>query len=146
MTKRTLAIAAAVLLLLPAAMLHAVDAAKGDKDLDGEWEIKSALRGSKEPPADAPKPSLTIRGDALSLVIGDNTAKANIKADPSKSPKEIDITLEAGPHKGETIKAIYEVKGDEMRVCHGEAGQDRPTEFASKAAGETLAVWKRAKK
>jgi uncharacterized protein (TIGR03067 family) len=58
----------------------------------------------------------------------------------------MDITFEEGPHKGEVMKAIYEVKGDELRICHGEAGQDRPRAFTSKAAGETLVVWKRVKK
>ncbi len=60
MARRTLAMAVAVLLLLPAAILRAADAVKSDVDkgLDGEWEIKSALRGGKEPPADTSKPSL----------------------------------------------------------------------------------------
>ena len=145
MTRRTLAVAA-VLMLLPVTMLHADDAVKGDKALDGEWEIMSVLHGGKEPPADAPKPSATIKGDALTLKIGDKTITGKIKVDPTKTPKAMDITFEEGPHKGEVAKAIYEVKGDELRICHREAGQDRPTEFASKEASETLVVWKRVKK
>jgi uncharacterized protein (TIGR03067 family) len=146
MTRRTLAVAAAVLMLLPAAMLHADDAGKGDKDLDGDWEIKSVLTGGQEPPADAPKPEATIAGDSLSLKIGDKTITAKIKVDPTKTPKTMDIIMEEGPHKGEAGKAIYEVKGDELRICHREPGQDRPTEFVSKEAGDTLVVWKRVKK
>jgi uncharacterized protein (TIGR03067 family) len=146
MTRRTLTTAAALLLCLPAAMLHADDAVKGDKDLDGDWEIKSVLHGGKEPPAAAPKPSATINGDAIRLKFGDKTVTAKIKVDPTKTPKAMDITFEEGPHKGDVIKAIYEVKDDELRICHREAGQDRPTEFASNEAGEMLAVWKRTKK
>ena len=143
---RTLTMTAVVLMFLPAALLRGADAPKGDKSLDGEWEIKSALRGGKEPPADAPKPMLTIEGDKVTVKIGDMTMKATLKADPDKKPKALDMTPEDGPHKGEVIKAIYEVKGDELRVCHGAPGSDRPTEFASKDPGEILAVWTRLKK
>ncbi len=146
MTRRTLTLSAAVLLMLPAALLRADDASKGDKNLEGEWEIKSALFGGKEPPEDAPKPSATIKGDTLTLKIGDKSFQTKFKADPSKTPKTLDMTMEEGPNKGEVIKAIYELKGDELRICHGATGKDRPTEFASKDEGDVLAVWKRVKK
>ena len=144
--RRTFPAAAALLLLLPAALLRADDAPKGDKELDGEWEIKSLLRGGKEPPEDAPKPSATIKGDQLILKFGDKEYKTTFQVDPTKTPKTMDVKMEEGPHKGETMKAIYEVKGDELRLCHDEPGKDRPTEFTSKEPGEVLAVWKRVKK
>ena len=145
MPRSILTASALALLVLPAGLLRADDA-KGDKDLDGQWEIKSMLRGGKEPPEDAPKPELTVKGDVLTVKIGDRTFQATVQADPTKTPKTIDMTLSEGPHKGETVKGIYEVKGDELRVCHGEPGADRPTEFASKGEGEVLGVWKRVKK
>jgi uncharacterized protein (TIGR03067 family) len=146
MTRRTLAMAAVLLMLTPAAFLRGADAPKSDKDLEGDWEIKSAVRGGKEPPADAPKPAMTIQGDVVTIKIADSTIKATFKADPAKKPKAFDMTPDDGPHKGEVIKAIYELKGDELRVCHGEPGQDRPTEFTGKDADKFLIVWKRAKK
>jgi hypothetical protein len=73
-----------VLLLLPVAILYAADAVKGDKELGGDWEIKSMLHGGKEPPADAPKPEATIKVTALSLKIGDKTITAKIKSRPHK--------------------------------------------------------------
>jgi uncharacterized protein (TIGR03067 family) len=146
MMRRTLTAAAALLLLLSAAMLHADNAVKGDKDLDGDWEVKSALKGGKEPPADAPKLSLTIQGDVVTMKIGPSTLKAAFKAYPDKKPKAFDMTPEDGPHKGETIKGIYEVTGDEFRVCHGDPGQERPTEFSGKDDDKFLIVWKRVKK
>ena len=145
MLRRAMTASALALLLLPAALLRADDAPKSD-NLDGDWQIKSLLRGGKEPPADAPKPTLTIKGNFLTLKIGESTFKVTFKTDPTRTPKAIDMTPEDGPHKGEPIKAIYELKGDELRFCHGEPGQDRPAEFASNAEGEILAVWVRAKK
>ncbi len=146
MTRRTLTTAAALLFFLPAAMLCADDALKGDKALDGEWEVKSALRGGKEPPANGPKPSMSIQGDAVTMKIGDSTIKARLKADPDKKPKTYDMTPQDGPHKGETIKAIYEMTGNELHVCYGGPGQDRPTEFSGKDDDKFLIVWTRVKK
>jgi uncharacterized protein (TIGR03067 family) len=37
-----------------------------------------------------------------------------------------------GPNEGKTFLAIYELKGDELRVCYDLGGKDRPTEFVSK--------------
>ena len=119
---------------------------KGDKALDGDWEAKSALKGGKEPPADSPKLSLHIQGDVVTIKIGASTIKAAFKAYPDKKPKAFDMTPDDGPHKGETIKGIYEVTGDEFRVCHGDPGQERPTEFSGKDDDKLLVVWKRVKK
>ena len=144
--RQILTTAATLLLFLPAAILRADDVVKGDKDLDGDWEVKSALKGGKEPPADSPKLSLTIQGDVVTMKIGPSTLKAAFKAYPDKKPKAFDMTPEDGPHKGETIKGIYEITGDEFRVCHGNPGQERPTEFSGKDDDKLLVVWKRAKK
>jgi uncharacterized protein (TIGR03067 family) len=145
MTRRTLGLAV-VFLLTSTALLRADDAAKGDKSLDGEWEVKSALRGGQEPPADSPKLSLSIQGDVAVMKIGKSTIKAKFKADPDKKPKAYDLTAEEGPHKGETIKGIYEVNGDELRVCHGKPGDERPAEFSGKEEDRFLITWKRLKK
>ena len=146
MTPPSLTIAGAVLLFTLAILLRAGHAPKGGKELDGEWEMKSVVRGGKEAAADEPKASWTIQGDALTLRVGARSVKVAIKADPSKTPRAIDVTPEEGPHKGEVMKAIYESNGEELRTCHGKPGKDRPTEFASKEEGDVLPVWTPVKK
>ena len=48
--------------------------------------------------------------------------------------------------KGKTILAIYEFKGDTLRICYDLAGKNRPTEFAAtKENGCFLVVYQRAK-
>ena len=55
------------------------------------------------------------------------------KLDPAKSPRAIDITGTKGPDEGKTFLAIYELKGDELKVCYDLSGKSRPAEFAAKA-------------
>jgi uncharacterized protein (TIGR03067 family) len=147
MSRKLSAIAVAVLMVLPAALLCAAEPPKGDKDLDGDWEIVSVTHdGKQEPPQDA-KPVLTIKGDTITFKVKDESHTGTIKVDASKTPKTIDLTPDDGPEKGKTILGIYELKGDELRICHGEAGKDRPTEVSSKeGSGLSLAVLKRVKK
>ena len=45
----------------------------------------------------------------------------------------MNITGQKGPNEGKTFLAIYELKGDELRVCYDLTGKSRPAEFASKA-------------
>jgi RNA polymerase sigma factor (sigma-70 family) len=57
--------------------------------------------------------------------------------DATKDPKQIDMTAqENGPP---SIKGIYVLDGDELRLCLGDAGKDRPAAFPQKPRpGEVL--------
>ena len=139
--------ALAVLLFAPAAWLYAADPPKGDKDLDGEWEVVSAIQGGKEQPPPERKQLVSIMGEKIVFKDGDETHTGTLKLDPAKTPRTFDLTPDDGPEKGKTTKGIYEIKGDEMKVCHGDAGADRPKEFASKeGSGLALVTLKRVKK
>ena len=59
--------------------------------------------------------------------------------DASKTPHTFDAVIGDGEEKGKTVHAIYEIKGDELKVCHGKPDTDRPTELAAKE-GSGLAV------
>ena len=41
------------------------------------------------------------------------------------------ITGTEGPNHGRTFPAIYELKGDTLRICYDLSGAKRPTEFKS---------------
>jgi uncharacterized protein (TIGR03067 family) len=43
------------------------------------------------------------------------------------------ITGTEGPNYGKTFPAIYELKGDTLRICYDLSGTKRPTEFKSVA-------------
>src|SRR5262249_7610308 len=76
------------------------------------------------------------RGDRLMVKQGDKVMEeGTVRLDPAKSPKAMDVT---GKRDGRevTLRAIYELTGDTLRVCYRPEGQPRPTEF--KAEGQAM--------
>jgi uncharacterized protein (TIGR03067 family) len=67
------------------------------------------------------------------------------RLDASKNPKQIDITISRinGPTVG-VIKGIYVLDGDELRLCLGEMGKDRPADFPEKPKPGEVLVLRRA--
>ncbi len=118
-----------------------------DKQLEGRWDAVSFIRDGKDERQTPGKILLTIRGNVMTLKVGEETWKATIKADTGRKPHTLDISYESGPDKGKTIRGVYEVRGDELRICHGDATRERPDEIASKkGSGYNVGVWKRLKK
>src|SRR5882724_7401069 len=58
-----------------------------------------------------------------------DTSEGTIDLDPSAKPKAVDITYTQGLLKGCTVPAIYELKGDTVKVCFAWQSKNRPTEF-----------------
>jgi uncharacterized protein (TIGR03067 family) len=67
------------------------------------------------------------------VLVGEMSDEGTVKRDPGKSPKTMDITGKKGPNVGKTFLCIYELKGDDLRVCYDLSGKARPTEFGTKA-------------
>jgi len=124
----------------------APDAKDDNKLIQGKWSVVSIEHGGeKEPADDIKKYKIVIDGNAFTANDGKKDEKATIKLDPDKKPKTIDITPEKDGGK-EKIAGIYELKGDELKICFGKPGDGRPTEFASKRGTEqTLVILKREK-
>jgi uncharacterized protein (TIGR03067 family) len=143
----------ALITVLAAALLLAAkgaqqDTAQGElKKLQGTWSRVSAVTNGKPAPEEEVKQStLTIKGDKYVLKLGDQTRQGNLKVDPTKQPKTIDIISAQGPNKGKNLLGIYELEGDTFRYCVAAPGKERPTEFASKpGSGTSLFVNKREK-
>lgn len=58
-------------------------------------------------------------------------ARVRFKLDPDAKPNAVDITIIGGSQTDATMKGIYEIKGNELRLCAKVFGTDRPTEFAA---------------
>lgn len=58
-------------------------------------------------------------------------ARIKITIDPAAKPASMDITIVAGSQTDSAMEGIYELKGDELKICAKVFGKDRPTEFAA---------------
>ncbi len=128
----------------------AADKGKNDKDaIQGTWQVTGVEMGGKDVSGtDEFKDSLTGMWTfgADNIVIhwkGKPEETAAYKLDPSKTPKELDVTPRDGPdsEKGKTMPAIYSLEGDVLKVCAGTPGvQARPTELVSKEGTKNLLI------
>ena len=132
----------------------------GQKDLDklqGTWTVTAAEeRGKPLPKEITEKMTVTFKGDKMvidgpmAVAKGEEPAKPefNVKLDPSKKPKALDVTPLSGKFKGKTALGIYQMEGDELMIClPNQKQKDRPTEFKSPEGSDLfLVTLKKAKK
>src|SRR4051812_46966836 len=144
MTCQRIACLLFVLSITPVANACAAPEVKGT---DGTWKPASAeLAGKSWLKQILDSMKLILKDDQYTVEIGDNKDEGTVKLDSSKSPKTMDITGTNGPNKGKTFLVIYELKGDELRVCYDLSGKSRPTEFATKPDTKLfLVTYRRAK-
>jgi RNA polymerase sigma factor (sigma-70 family) len=120
---------------------------KTDQELiQGTWEFVSlTVGGKKEWNASAPPKCLTFASDKVRFVAVNGDGKevafhSRFKLEVGRRPKEIDMTPLDGEHK-ETIKGLYELQGDTLRLCHpAQPGGDRPKSLESNE-GSTDYLW-----
>ena len=97
--------------------------------LQGTWLVVSSQTGDKKEPLESlKKKRVIIKGDHLTLAFGNerNEKRAGtIKIDPQK--KSLDWVI---PMAGDAaMEAIYEWKGDDLKIGFGVDGVLRPTRF-----------------
>jgi len=117
--------------------------------LAGTWSVVSFTANGEKMDSDQTKQfSLIVEGEKFTYKQDDNVVMSGrTKLDPSKKPKAVDILPTEGNQAGEKLQGIYEVSGDEYKICFTSPEGKRPTEFASKAdSGVTYVVFKRVKK
>jgi uncharacterized protein (TIGR03067 family) len=119
--------------------------------LDGIWIAASGeVEGTAMPKEVLEKIRFTFKGEKL-LIRGESNAdkdeiECSFKRDTKQDPRHIDITTPE--NGGTTLAGIYELKGDELKVCflHPKAKGERPKKFETIAESElTLIVFKRKK-
>lgn len=117
------------------------------KSVDGTWLASVVeLGGAKLPDEVRMSIKLVIDQGNYTVTLGKNPDRGTVKLDPSKMPKEMDITGTEGPNKGKKILAIYEKTGETLQICYDLGGKSRPSEFKSEAGTKLfLATYKREK-
>ncbi len=114
------------------------------KKLQGAWVVaKLTYNGEEMDSEKLGKITLAIKGDQATVVAADRVkkeyARLKLTLDPRTTPKTIDMNVVLGSKKGETMEGIYEVRGDDLKICAKVIGSDRPTKFAS-PPGESIVL------
>ena len=122
----------------------AQDAASDLKKMAGTWKMVVHEASGKATPKDTLEKmegKLVVEGDKYKVYFGkDFIDKGTMKLDASKSPRQLDVKTQ----NDEVMVGIYKFEGDEMTVCFGQPGVERPKEFKTKE-GQVLVGYKRVK-
>ena len=141
------------LLMIPAiAVLTAADKPPdplSKKDLgrlQGTWTLVSAMQDGKALAEDKVKnTTIVFKDDTFrfpELAEYATSRTGTIKIDATKTPRQMD----AISTENEVMLGIYELHGDNYKVCFAPAGKPRPDELTSKpGGGYILQVWARQK-
>jgi len=130
------------LVLSALAAIHAGAADKAEADVtkvqggdlakfQGTWAVAAASEDGK--PAPGPEDlKFNIKDNKMSILVkGMKGEEMSFKLDPSKSPRQIDLSRTVDG-KVETAEGIYEVSSDSIKMCLVKPGAgQRPTEFKS---------------
>ena len=125
------------------------DSAKKDADsLQGNWVVVGRqLLGKKATKQEIEEvPTYVViegnKGKAWYEEKGEkgDMVEGTIKLDPATTPKSVDITYTRGILKGWTVPAIYELDGDNLKVCFAWQSKERPTEFVGDPDGKAVFV------
>ncbi len=115
--------------------------------LAGTWSFTSLeLEGTALPEAAYLGSKIIVEGDSFKTITGGITYSGTVKVDVSKSPKTIDMLFTGGPEKGNVSLGIYELEGDDWKICLGLTGKERPKAFVTTpGSGHALETLKREK-
>jgi uncharacterized protein (TIGR03067 family) len=126
------------------------DATKKDlKKLQGDWAAVSMVNdGVKASDDEAQSLFRTVKDNHYTVYLFNKAiGKGTFKIDATKTPKTIDAVPANAPDKSKAMLGIYELDGDQLKLCFASSGKDRPKDFTSKAgSGQVLTVWEREKK
>ncbi|MSR43053.1 MAG: TIGR03067 domain-containing protein [Pedosphaera sp.] len=129
------------LCLAMAASLAAAEPPEDAKEVQGSWKPdKAELGGQPLPDAVLKLISLKLDKGKYEVSVGGKLDKGNYSIDPASKPKGMSITGTEGPNNGKTFPAIYELKGDRLRICYDLSGAKQPAEFKSVAGTQLYLV------
>ena len=116
--------------------------------LTGRWQlVKSIVDGQPVPEDEVRKTILITDHNIFRFPADANVGTApqgRFTIDPTKTPKQVDSTALAGPHKGQVTYGIYEILDASNKcACWSLPGVPRPTEFSSTpGSGRTVQYWR----
>ncbi len=109
--------------------------------LAGTWiPVEAELGGQPFPEAILRVMKLTLGEGRYVVNVGEQVDKGTFEVGTGTQPHAMDITGTEGPNRGKTILAIYELSGDNLRICYELAGTERPGEFETKLGSQRFLI------
>jgi uncharacterized protein (TIGR03067 family) len=112
-------------------------------DLDGTWTVVSVeqarAEADKQVKVDKTSPDalkaadlkVVFKGDEMTVKSkGNNVTTAKITLDADRSPDKKVRTIDTRDNKGHTELGLFELKGDDLTLCLGFSGAERPKSLA----------------
>jgi uncharacterized protein (TIGR03067 family) len=117
------------------------------------WTVVSAEEGGQPPKDPGKKEDVFIDSEILTPdgfadvdVRWTDPVRHQLKLDPSKAPKQIDVSEGIYMSRGGVWPGIYELNGDDLKICLDLAGKTRPTQFKTTAGDQCLLLVLKRKK
>jgi uncharacterized protein (TIGR03067 family) len=111
---------------------------KRNDPLAGVWVVVATRNGGKDD-AQLKDHTATFADGKVTFISKDGKEHAaTYTLGANESSATIDLVPADGPHKGKTPRAIYVIEKNELKLCIGKEGEDRPSTFSSKAGEETV--------
>jgi uncharacterized protein (TIGR03067 family) len=100
--------------------------------LEGEWRFDSLEVDGRAMPASMLSASrLLIDGDRFRMESAEGNFEGIFTLNVEADPREIDIEFVEGPEAGNWSYGIFRLEGDDLRLCLGVVGAERPKRFAT---------------
>jgi RNA polymerase sigma factor (sigma-70 family) len=109
--------------------------------LQGRWVMVAvAFQGQAMEVQGGAGTEYVVKGDTLTMPVGAGV----MKLDPERRPKTLDLLWTQGEPKGTTCHCIYELDGDDWKICISPPGAVRPSRFETTGTQNFLQRFKRA--
>ena len=103
------------------------------RSMEGKWGFRSLEIDGQTVPASTLQGSfLLIDGDRFRMESAEANYEGVFIIDIEKTPHHIDIDFVDGPEAGNKCEGLFEVEGDQLRMCLALVGSKRPNAFATK--------------
>lgn len=105
--------------------------------LNGWWVVLDATLGGVRLPLETlPHLTLYIRDGCFELGCESGTIDVN----EALLPATLRWNVTRGPNRGRVLQAIYQYRGNTLRICYGLSDGERPLEFAAPPASRRCLV------
>jgi uncharacterized protein (TIGR03067 family) len=115
-------------------------------EFQGAWQAAAVVNADGRPatPAELASIRLIVTGDRFTLTKKRITVSGRFTIDPARTPKAIDVVLDARPGEPPIrLRGIYRADGATRRSCFAMPDQERPADFPASPKGYVQFEWVR---